>query len=539
MFGGGDKESCQALLPQTALAVSSFVEFLEQEGISSPVILAGMDTRPTSRFIAAAVVQSLLSCRAITRFAGVTAAPEIMAASHSLDGFVFVTASHNPKEHNGLKFGRNGAVLTAEENAKLSSIYKAKCDSADAEVKAKKCLSDYHKEDADVVYRGEEAAKRKSLEAYKAFAAEMIGDVSFKEEGFSVIADFNGGARALSIDRDIFGGHGVSFYAINDGKEGELSPVHGIVPEGENLVPLQKEMERLNKEQSDAPAPYGIAAPSAPEIGYMTDCDGDRGNIVYWDEEAGKAVILEAQEVFALAVMYYLNKDASEKKGVAVNCATSGRIDEAAAARGAVVFRSEVGEANVANAAALAREKGYSVSVAGEGSNGGLIAYPSKVRDPIMTVFALLHLLREYGSIKAALEAIPRYTTTGATEERAQMKVMADKAKLKAAFTKEWKEKKAQLKKKYGIASYDVALANGTKERVLEADAEESWDNGAGSVKVRFKDNDGAQTAFLWMRQSGTENLLRVMCDVKGEDRQEEAELLQWWRAIIEEAKKE
>lgn len=538
MFGDANKQGVPYLM-QTALAAASFAEFLNTP---SPVILVGMDTRPTSRFIAACAVQSLLSAGAIVRFAGVVAAPEIMAASHTLDGFVFVTASHNPVEHNGLKFGRQGAVLAAQENEKLSSMYKAKCDAQDAERRAKKYLTDYHKEDADVVYRGQEAVKRKALASYKAFAEGIIGDAVFSEEGFCVLADFNGGARALSIDKEVFKDRGVSFCEINGEStatghaEDALHPVHGIIPEGENLYPLCDEMQRLHKADSGTVSPYGVAKNIPPVLGYMTDCDGDRGNIVYWDDEEKKACILQAQEVFALAVMYYLKKDTSSKKAAAINCATSARIDELASKCGAAVVRSCVGEANVENAAAIARAAGYSVPVAGEGSNGGLIVYPSKVRDPIMTVFALLSLLREYGSIKAALSDIPKYTTTGAAEERAIMHIKADKAKLKEVFCREWGKRKDDLKKKYGIASYDTALANGTSERVINADSIEGWDNGAGSVKVRFMNKDGERIAFLWLRKSGTEDLLRVMCDVKGEGKAEEETLLEWWRAMIEEA---
>lgn len=539
--GGG------ALLPQVALAASSFAEFL---GIDSPVILVGMDTRPTSRLIAAAIVQSLLSYGAIVRFAGVVAAPEIMAAAASLDGFVYVTASHNPVEYNGLKFGRRGAVLDAQENSKLSSIYRAKCDGQDAMQSAQKLLTSYHSEDAEVVYRGQEAAKRKALEAYKAFVEKIIGDVSYAEEGFGVIADFNGGARALSIDKDFFTEKGVAFCSINgaDGAgassrggtaKATLAPVHGIVPEGENLLPLVKEMERLHETAGNSGgAPYGVAPPT-PVLGYMTDCDGDRGNIVYWDDAAQSARVLSAQEVFALAVMHYLKKEKGEKKGVAVNCATSGMIDEVAAMCLASVFRSEVGEANVAGAAEAARQRGYIVPIAGEGSNGGLITYPSKVRDPIMTVFALLSLLREYGSMNAALAVLPRYTTTGATEERAQLHIKnksALKAHFKKIFEREW-GKAGALLAKYGIASYDTALTNGTEERILESGGAEEWDNGTGGLKVRLFDGKGAQIAFLWMRASGTEDVFRVMCDVKGEGaKAEEEELLAWWTAMIKEA---
>ena len=103
-------------------------------------------------------------------------------------------------------------------------------------------------------------------------------------------------------------------------------------------------------------------------LGYMPDCDGDRGNIVYWNEKQKKALLLKAQEVFALSVLaelayadkLYAAKD-GYKPAVAVNCCTSMRVDDIAKAFGAKVFHGEVGEANVVNTARSAREKGFTM----------------------------------------------------------------------------------------------------------------------------------------------------------------------------------
>ena len=129
----------------------------------------------------------------------------------------------------------------------------------------------------------------------------------------------------------------------------------------------------------------------------MPDCDGDRGNIVYWDEKQKKAVILKAQEVFSLSVLAELTysiwqhgEEKDFKPAVVVNCPTSMRINEIASALGAEVFRAEVGEANVVNLAREIRSQGYTVRILGEGSNGGTITYPAAVRDPLNTIFALL-----------------------------------------------------------------------------------------------------------------------------------------------------
>jgi phosphoglucomutase len=209
-----------------------------------------------------------------------------------------------------------------------------------------------------------------------------------------IAADFNGSARTLSIDEKLFLSLGIGFRSIN-GEPGEIA--HAIIPEGESLVPCARFLSELH------------ASEPSFVLGYVPDCDGDRGNLVIWD--AGSARILEAQEVFALACVaelshlvwtgvlrYDQNGKALARVAVAVNGPTSMRIDRVAGAFGVEVFRAEVGEANVVNLARGLRERGYIVRILGEGSNGGNITHPSAVRDPLATLFALIKLLAIRGS---------------------------------------------------------------------------------------------------------------------------------------------
>ena len=61
-------------------------------------------------------------------------------------------------------------------------------------------------------------------------------------------------------------------------------------------------------------------------------------------------------------------------------------------------------------------------------------------------------------------------------------------------------------------------------------------ESGKGGLKVIFKDDAGTSVAFIWMRGSGTEPVFRVMCDVKGDNVEEEKELLAWETELIEKA---
>ena len=541
----------------SVVAAAIFFDYISEiTNQQNPVIALGMDTRPTGAAIADAMLHALVKKGAIIQFTGITSAPEIMAYSKKMDGFIYISASHNPIGHNGIKFGTNdGGVLNGTENAKLVekllSILKDDSKVQNYVDEAYSCSSSELKS----VYQLKDSSKFNALNSYKDFAKSTItgtDDKDYqndffqmvntynKENPIGVVCDFNGSSRYMSIDRDFFKESRINFYSIN-----EFSIVHEIIPEAENLVHVAAEMERLHSEGHNEVV-----------LGYMPDCDGDRGNIVYWDEKQKKSVILKAQEVFSLSVLAELtysiwqHKDEKDfKPAVCVNCPTSMRIEEIVHTLGAEVFRAEVGEANVVNLAREKRNEGYTVRILGEGSNGGTITFPASVRDPLNTIFAIIKLLlmRENGlyelwcnksgikynpdfTLTDILESLPKYTTTGVSEPRAVLKVKnTDHKVLKAAFQKcfesDWKKKKSELSKKYGIDNYEAVITNGTKETRNVKDFSLS---GKGGLKILFKDKDDKPVAFIWMRGSGTEPVFRVMCDVKGDNPQMEKELLEW-----------
>ena len=133
------------------------------------------------------------------------------------------------------------------------------------------------------------------------------------------------------------------------------------------------------------------------------------------------------------------------------------------------------------------------------------------------------------------IDSLPKYTTTGVSEPRAVLKVKTtDHTKLKAAFQKafetSWKKKSSELKKKYGITDWEAVITKGTVETCGVKDFSTSE---KGGLKILFKDKDGNNIAFIWMRGSGTEPVFRIMCDVKGDNPEMEKSLLEWETELI------
>ena len=564
---GGQEQDKTSMIGEDNIAISIyaakvFADYVKkQTGKEKPEILVGMDARPTGPAIAEAAIKTFVSENVNVKFAGITAAPEIMAFSRGSDGFMYISASHNPVGHNGIKFGLNsGGVLNGTENGKLVKEFTALCEQDEAQKKAFDLIQGIEEKKIAQIYEERPANKAKALESYRAFLKWTIS-ASEEEESqkrifeklkkaaskkkISVVVDMNGSARADSVDEDFFAENGIGFYAIHN-KAGEIA--HEIIPEAENLIYVAQEMERLQKMgHSDA------------VLGYMPDCDGDRGNIVYWDDKEKKAVILKAQQVFSLSVLSelaYQNYLGKEKPCVVVNCPTSMRIEEIAGKFGAQVFRAEVGEANVVNLAAEKRAEGFDVRIFGEGSNGGTITYPSAVRDPINTVFAIIKLLnikelyetwckksncecKDNYTLTDILASLPAYTTTGVSDPRAVLHIETKdhgelKARFQKIFEKQWIEQKVFLEN-YGIFSYECDITNGTKEIRGETEFRKS---GKGGLKIKFLGRTSTPVAFIWMRGSGTEPVFRIMCDVKGNNSEMEKALLCWETEMLKEADK-
>jgi phosphoglucomutase len=589
---GGEEGRTEAIAPAHriiaaagALVFAEYLHALRGADGAAPLALLGCDTRPTGRAIAAAMIPVLEASGCEVRYAGVVAAPEIMAWARSgtaedarARGFVYVSASHNPIGHNGLKFGlADGGVLPAPEAARLIARFRSLLAEAGTIERLEALAARVSPQRLGEIHASEAPAKADALAAYAAFSAEVVYGTTdsngtdgvlrdalraaLTEHPLGVVCDCNGSARAASIDRIFFADAGIQYAAIND-CPGDI--VHRIVPEGESLEPCRLFLEAQHRKNP------------AFTLGYVPDCDGDRGNLVIWDDTLSRARALEAQEVFALACVAELahlawsgelvfdgRGNAVSLAAVAVNDPTSLRIDRIASSFDVSVFRAEVGEANVVGLARRLRDKGYTVRILGEGSAGGTITHPSAVRDPLNTVLALVKLLalrssggrpglfelwcglsgqtelfRDDFTFADIIASLPPFVTTGAYAPEAALRITStDHAELKnryqEIFLREWEARKDELKARYGIWSWEAAAYNGMEEqRALSRFGAA----GRGGLKICFCNAEGRAIASIWMRGSATEPVFRIMADAEGSDRRIERDLIDWQRRMTLEA---
>ncbi|MBI9100713.1 MAG: hypothetical protein JEY91_19735, partial [Spirochaetaceae bacterium] len=499
----------------------------------------------------------------------ICAAPEVMSwagNSGETDGFAYISASHNPIGHNGVKFGlTTGGVVDGKQAAYLIGQFKESLSTGEKIAVLMDLGDSADVETLSRVYSETAIWKEKSYRNYQTFTEEVISGTSDKKEQkkllslirdaaekfpVGIIAEHNGSARSLSIDREFLEKLNIKVKTVNDTPR---AFTHRIVPEGFSLDLCREELEKVH------------LIDSSFQLGYVPDCDGDRGNLVYIDSSQAK--ILQAQEVFALSVLAelaYLDWSGTclGKMAIAVNGPTSMRIETIAQEFGAEVFRAEVGEANVVNLAQELREKGYTVRILGEGSNGGNITYPASVRDPLNTAGAILKLLslktegekaglfeiwckksnqtdkyKPDFTLAHIIKTLPSYTTTSAFEDSAIMRIKTEShGKLKKQyednFPAQWETHRETLEELLGVATWIEVNNEGTESKTGVGPEFRSGLE-RGGLKIIFQKETGEDMAFIWMRGSGTEPVFRILADVKGDNREAELYLLNWQREMI------
>lgn len=542
------KEVLEFVLCAVVEHVSSLLE-----SSSKPIVVLGMDARPTGPQLMNLAYRTIRAMGAEVRCVGMAPIPQVMAATHrhGCSGFVYFTASHNPPGHNGLKLGHgDGAVLAAAPAKRLIERLKA----AYADESHIKTLLNRLQGCREAVTpeldRQIEHHATKSLDTYRNFVLDtlslgrgceaLLGDLKsyFSTRRAHFVYDMNGSSRIKSADLALLKEIGLECHLIG-GVPGKFE--HAIVPEGASLRPCTTKMQEL------------MAAGHTVFAGMVPDCDGDRGNLIL--PVSGKATALAAQQTFALCA---LGEVAAQKalsipgqRAIVGNDATSLRVDQLLAPFGVEVFRAETGEANVLALAAELRKNGRIVSLSGEGSNGGNITHPSTVRDPLMTLVGIMRFvasaaaatafktlgrpLPKKADLESLLKLLPVWNTTDAFEGEALMPVPAiEHNVLKSRYEELLSghfEKHPDFWSELGVEELQWVNYEGILNIVGPGNRPAPGRGGTAAL-LRQK---GKARGFLWMRGSGTEPVFRVIADWSGTPA-EYRKLIELHRHLIEQA---
>lgn len=353
-----------SLLPQSACELAmAFASQLAEGSPRSPVVLA-RDSRPSGRMIEQAVSAGLLGCGLTVRPLAVVATPTAALAVRQLAcaGGVMITASHNPGQWNGLKFMRSdGQCLSAEVMASLAERFRvrrfrpAAADAQFAVVPDAGATARH----VDLVLSGVDAP-------------------AIRARAIPVLLDSVNGAGGIAGQTllDCLGCRALLEHVEPTG-DFPRTPE----PTAENVADVCRRV-----------AESGVA------VGFVQDPDADRLAVI---DETGRYI----GEEYTLVLAARAALAAGRVGPLAANLSTSRMIDDLAAAAGVHVYRTPVGEANVAAAVAEHR-----CVLGGEGNGGVIDPRVVPVRDSISAMALLLDLLaRDRRPLSRIVADLPRY----------------------------------------------------------------------------------------------------------------------------------
>ena len=287
----------------------SFVVFIKElYKIEKPKIIIGKDTRTSSEKISQAVIRGLSMEGSEVIDIGLCTTPLNYFANFKLkaDGSIMITASHNPKEYNGLKLSLRGAKALAE------------IDGVDT---LKRITLNYDFED----YNSEQSIKpqdksREILEEYLDFLEKEAEGIDFSD--LRIVVDCGNGMVGPIWEK--------LSQRLNINYDGLFLKPNGLFP-NHQPNPLdktaQQEIRKLMKR-------------SKFDIGFIFDGDGDR--LMAFDS-LGEPI----RNDFLLGVLAKKSFSKIENKNIVIDARLSRGVEEEMSRENFNLIKSKVGYPNV------------------------------------------------------------------------------------------------------------------------------------------------------------------------------------------------
>jgi len=389
-------------------------------------VVLGRDSRPSGGMIAGAMAAGLLStgCNVVDLGIATTPGTAVMISEAGAVGGVVITASHNPIQWNGIKFLTSEGFAPPPETAE--TIF----------ARWRERQFRY----ADIERIGALRRESSADERHVARVLRVLDAAAIRKHRIKVVLDSVNGAGGTE-GRMLLEQLGCTVVHINGEPTGRFA--HTPEPTAENLTGLCDDVRR-----------------SGAVVGFAQDPDADRLAVV---DNNGRYI--GEEYTVALCAMHMFRHHAGP---AAVNLSTSRMIDDLAAKAGQKVFRTAVGEANVARAMAEHR-----CTIGGEGNGGVIDPRVIRVRDSLVGMGLVLSLLADQARpLSAIVDEMPRYA------------MIKEKFEMDRAATAPWLDRIRQL-------------------------------SGGGGAKIN--DSDGVRidwpTGWVHVRPSNTEPIARVIAE--------------------------
>jgi phosphomannomutase len=351
----------ESLTPQLAAAMAQAFGTT----LGGGTVIVGRDSRASGDMIKRAVIAGLLAVGCQPVDIGISATPSIQIYTKEkwAEGAIEVTASHNPREWNGLKF-------ISGEGLFLNGL------------QVEEFLDIYHQGEFSLVgldrlrsLRADPDPMRPHLQRLLAYFE--AGPISRKK--YKVAIDCCNGAGAV-LAPQFLEALGCRAEFINAVPNGLFA--HNPEPVPENITELCRTVKAVGA-----------------DVGFAQDADADRLAVV---DEKGEP--LGEELTLALAAEFVLRRT---KGPIVTNLSTTRAIDDIGRKYGVEVFRTKTGEINVV-------ERLLSVpggaALGGEGNGGVILPAVHPCRDSFTAMAAILGLMAATGKTPSALRReVPEY----------------------------------------------------------------------------------------------------------------------------------
>ncbi|WP_153558680.1 phosphoglucosamine mutase [Roseimaritima sediminicola] len=346
------------------LVVARYAAAFSVHAPAGPIVVA-RDGRATGPVLRDALTAALRAAGREVIDADVAATPTVGVLVRHLQaaGAVMISASHNPPPYNGMKlFGADGRVLDARQGATVRDTYLAETP-------------------AWVPHDGLGSLRREA-DPHTPHLEKVLATVdgpAIRKRNFRVLLDSNHGAGSL-LGKRLLEALGCDVVALGDTPDGLFD--HTPEPTAENLREVAAQVREAHC-----------------DVGFCQDPDADRLALIDAD---GRYI----GEEFTLALCVQRALEHPETTGpMVINCASSAMSEQLGRQAGVEVYRSAVGEANVAD---LMIEK--DAKYGGEGNGGPIDPRVGYVRDSFVGMAQILDLLQSSDQTLAELaDAMPRY----------------------------------------------------------------------------------------------------------------------------------
>jgi phosphomannomutase/phosphoglucomutase len=315
--------------------------------LTKGTVAVGQDTRTSGSMLSCAAIAGLLAtgCKVID--VGIAPTPAVQYfVRDNADAGIVITASHNPREYNGLKLiAADGTEFGSEEELAVEDIY-------------------YR--DAPQLADWRETGELTHVDILPAYIKGVMQNVSASDiakRGFIVAVDTGSGAGSV-VTPFLLSKLNCKVTTIN-------AQIDGTFP-SRNPEPTEDVLTDLGK----------IVVSNGADLGVAHDGDADRA--VFIDENGD---FVNEDVLLAIVVKHVLSK----KRGPVVTpVSSSQRIEDVAEAAGSHVVWTPVGSIHVARVMMQ-----VNAVIGGEGNGGIIFPEHQYCRDGAMTVAKVLEIMTE------------------------------------------------------------------------------------------------------------------------------------------------